>query len=812
LLLTPLQEVKPGSTLAKYERTYQLFVHGYLEKCQYQAEREYRRSLHFDQALADKFLLLEADAMLWRGLNEDAYQILSLWSHADGDKDELVRVRTMQGVALDHLQRFAEASEKFSEAGRLCAGYDYSSCSGLPRARGVMSIARGDLIQAHQQLLESLELAQRHNDKFAQAIAALNLGVVGLQTDHFDEALDWSNSAYRSAISLGAEDLAQAAVSNLGWAYFKLGDSERALKFLDEAAKDAIRLGDPGAEIGVLANAAYIYQSAGDLTRATQMDLQIIKQAKEIRSSEYTINALEDLAHISVGSGDLDAVAKYVEQVTPLIQSNANRLDQLDVMLAQAAVAAGRQQNAQAEQIFRTVEHDPAAEVSMKLQAERELAHLYEIRGDLVSTNRMYRTALNTFESARDQLRDENSKLPFFANVTGIYDDYIHFLVSQHRSDEALLVADQSRARTLAQGLGIDNTNSAADRSRLRPASIAQKTGATLLFYWLGEKESYLWAIGADKTSLYTLPPQKEISQFIQRYHKTLLGFGDPLENSDADGRALYDKLIAPAAESLRSNPKIIVFSDGTLSQLNFETLIAPAPRPHYLIEDATISFAPSLQMLASSHHAGSAQRKLLLIGGAISPGPDYPNLHMASTEMQHIQQQVGARNTVIYAREHATPAAYLNADPHQFSYIHFVAHGIASRTDPLDSAIILSRSPSVEDSFKLHARDIIQHPIRADLVTISACYGSGARSFAGEGPIGLAWAFLRAGAHNVIGALWEVSDESAPRMMSDLYQGLNTGLSPSAALRRAKLAMLRSKKEFRKPFYWAPLQVYTGL
>ena len=77
---------------------------------------------------------------------------------------------------------------------------------------------------------------------------------------------------------------------------------------------------------------------------------------------------------------------------------------------------------------------------------------------------------------------------------------------------------------------------------------------------------------------------------------------------------------------------------------------------------------------------------------------------------------------------------------------------------------------------------------------------------------MGLAWAFLRAGAHNVIGALWEVSDESTPRMMADLYRALGQGQPPKSALREAKLAMLHSKSEFRKPFYWAPLQIYTGL
>jgi CHAT domain-containing protein len=76
---------------------------------------------------------------------------------------------------------------------------------------------------------------------------------------------------------------------------------------------------------------------------------------------------------------------------------------------------------------------------------------------------------------------------------------------------------------------------------------------------------------------------------------------------------------------------------------------------------------------------------------------------------------------------------------------------------------------------------------------------------------VGLSWAFLRAGAHNVIGALWEVSDASTPRLMDQLYDELKKGRSPEAALRSAKLSLLHSDGVFRKPFYWAPFQLYTG-
>jgi CHAT domain-containing protein len=95
--------------------------------------------------------------------------------------------------------------------------------------------------------------------------------------------------------------------------------------------------------------------------------------------------------------------------------------------------------------------------------------------------------------------------------------------------------------------------------------------------------------------------------------------------------------------------------------------------------------------------------------------------------------------------------------------------------------------------------------------VTISSCYGSGIRSYSGEGLVGLTWAFLHAGSHNVIGALWEVSDASTPRLMSDLYDGLAHGASPADALRAAKLAMIHRGDVFRKPYYWGSFQLYAG-
>src|SRR5262249_42438088 len=166
-----------------------------------------------------------------------------------------------------------------------------------------------------------------------------------------------------------------------------------------------------------------------------------------------------------------------------------------------------------------------------------------------------------------------------------------------------------------------------------------------------------------------------------------------------------------------------------------------------------------------------------------------------------------------------ATPASYLASNPGQFRHIHFVTHGTSSTVleNPLDSAIILSPVPGreastadPEGSYHLYGKDIMKTPLHADLVTVSACYGLG-REYSGEGLVGLAWAFLRAGAHQVIAALWEVDDASMPQLMDDFYQEYTHGKSAAEALRDAKLRLLHSNDFHKRPYYWASLQLYTG-
>jgi CHAT domain-containing protein len=799
-----------------------------LADSQQEAEEGYRQFQFFNPEWASKFQLLEAESMERRGMYDDVLRLLFDYRPTSSNPEETIHKLAIEAVALTRQQQVSAADQRLAQAESYCRGGDYAACGGVLRARGILAGKMGQISSAQQFFLKSFSFAQVHQDRFSEASASLNLGWAALQTDHFDEAVDWSKTARRAAEVIGAEGIAQVASGNLGWAYYQLGDGERALEQFLEAEKSAARNGDTRNELIWTIAAGDVYEDSGDLARTVQSYRRALDLAKQIDSKEDIANILEELAQVSVETGKLDEASAYLDQVAPLQQPGQNQLNAY-VMLTQGELAAARRQDWQAETLLRAVRDNPANPTPSRLNAGNELARLFELQGKTQAAERTYRITLAAFESARAQLKHEDSRLPFAANATGIYDGYIHLLVKQGRNEEALAVASQSRARTLAQGLGV--SKAAFQPATLNPRQIAQQAGATLLFYWLGEKQSYLWAITPAKITLIKLPSQAEIVAHIKRYRQALLDLEDPLQTGNPDGQALYQILVAPAAKLIPPNSPVMILADGALSLLNFETLLAPGPSPgispkaghnaepapavHYWIEDATLLSAPSLDLLAAARPARGSSRKLLLLGNPVSPSPDYPSLPLFGAEMTRIKSHFAARHATVFASEQATPAAYLTGHPAQYSYIHFVSHAVASRTDPLDSAIILSGSTlsggnTGEASFKLYARDIMQHPIDARLVTISACYGSGTRSYAGEGLVGLSWAFLRAGAHNVIGALWEVSDDSTPRLMDALYQGLEDGQAPAVALRNAKLDLLYSQSRFSKPFFWAPFQIYT--
>ncbi len=808
----------PNNPQTVYEHAKQTYRNGNIAAAEAEAAKAYEKFHGLSADWAWKFLILRANALHAQAKDHEALALLASEANPPSSGELAIKRLRVQSVACAATGQTEAAERDLQNAERLCSSSVFPACADVFSVRGRLEMNRGHYHAAQDVFEQSLVSARAAGDPFLEADSLLNLSWSADEQTHFDEALDWASAARQISTDQHFADIGQTALGNMGWAYYKLGDREKARQTFAEAEKEAQKLGDLSDQTSWLTNAGYTYMDDGDFSVAEQSFRESLEVARKINSREDIINALIALAFVSEQTNQSPEAKRYADEALAMAKTDGNQRDATYPRLVQGRVAAQQHNPAAAEAAFHEVAESKDAPTFLKWEAERSLARLYEDENQIDAAGREYRVALSTFEAARSEVQRENSRLPFLNNATRIYDDYIQFLVKQHKSDEALRVAEYSRARTLNEGLGFLNSGGTFQPGPLDAAHIARKVGGTIFFYWLGEKQSYLWAVTPQKTTLFPLPPAAEIQASVQRYRKTLLGPLDPLATSNDDGLALYRMLVAPAASLLKSvsslqkkDAKVFIIPDGSLNTLNFETLMVPGDPPHYWIEDVALADASSLRMLAAVRAENKPTGSLLLIGDAVSPNTDYPELRKAAAEIQNVDKHFPPSQQQIFAREHATPAAYLESKPEQFSYIHFVAHGTASRTNPLDSAIVLSKAGAADDSFKLYARDIVHHPLHAELVTISTCYGAGSRAYSGEGLVGLSWAFLRTGAHNVIGALWEVSDLSTPGLMDELYDGLKKGKSPETALRAAKLSMLHSGHSFARPFYWAPFQLYTG-
>src|SRR5262249_38825431 len=207
------------------------------------------------------------------------------------------------------------------------------------------------------------------------------------------------------------------------------------------------------------------------------------------------------------------------------------------------------------------------------------------------------------------------------------------FLIRHGRPGDALRQADLSRARTLAEGLSATRSAKSHSDWSVQPQKLAQRLHATLLFYWLAEKRSYLWAITPEKTQYFTLPPAQEIEPLIKEYADLTLKSSDLAVSAREKGQKLYSTLVAPARHLIPPGSRVVLLSDGVLNTFNPETMIVPESKPHFWIDDATVTTANSLSMLQDAVNRPYApQKSLLLIGDAV-PVPGFPSLPQAKEE-----------------------------------------------------------------------------------------------------------------------------------------------------------------------------------
>jgi CHAT domain-containing protein len=228
--------------------------------------------------------------------------------------------------------------------------------------------------------------------------------------------------------------------------------------------------------------------------------------------------------------------------------------------------------------------------------------------------------------------------------------------------------------------------------------------------------------------------------------------------------------------------------------------------RDDFLIEHYDIGYAPSASLWVRLGERGSSASKEVL---ALAPRAS--TLPGSRDEIEAIGSLYGNSATLLSGRAASEQAFLANAG--RFGVVHLATNGVLNQHNPLFSFVELS--PDSGHDGRLEVHEVFGLTLHTRLLVLSACQtalASGAVSDipAGDDWVGLARAFLGAGAEHVIATLWAVEDRSTARVMKQLHGHLRVGDSVLAALSQAQRETLRNPST-SGPFYWAGFVLVGG-
>ena len=370
-----------------------------------------------------------------------------------------------------------------------------------------------------------------------------------------------------------------------------------------------------------------------------------------------------------------------------------------------------------------------------------------------------------------------------------------------------------------------------------------------LLNYALGERRSFLWIVS--KTSLKTvvLPPRAEIESTARKVY-SLLSESGGVDSADWDGAStkLSTILLAPAIEAIGTK-RIVIVADGTLQYIPFSSLPDPRVRgpvraPMLLSNEiVSIPSASVLDVLRNDRdEAPTPDASVAVFGDPVFSENDerlsvagrkpvrsvnspitraiqipqfgqtgeIPRLPFSRREADSIFESASASVSLKALDFFATRERAVSGELSKYRIVHFATHGILHSEHPELSGIVLSlvneKGEPVNGFLRLN--EIYNMNLNADLVVLSACQTALGKEIRGEGLIGLTRGFMYAGSPRVVASLWKVDDVATAELMKIFYQKmLKENMRPAAALREAKIAMMKQKR-WSSPYYWAAFEL----
>ncbi|MBI2837356.1 MAG: CHAT domain-containing protein [Acidobacteria bacterium] len=784
---------------------------------------------------------LEADR--GRARAETSYRAAAEGFAAVADKRGETLARLSLATFLRQRGRMTEAEEMVDRAAVTASG-DHRLMTRVWIEMGFMAIARGEYSLARSQLSKAEGAAEGEED-YPLALVLDGLGAVASATGDNEEALacfakeavlHWENGDYyeESRVRYNIATLARRLLESGAMT------AERARKLWFDALDAAMRARNLETQAAV-----YCLQ-AQDRDLAPPEALDAAQRALDAARATGNINLMASASRlvalnlILTEPGQAELAFELADKSLALTRLTGSPTTFARACLTRAymRVISGDRPKAIAESLaaldaierIRDLQRDDA--VRARLFSEWAFAY-YQLSGYLLGspadlnaafavTERMRaRVLLDALDAARStaalspRSALDRQRLAVLDQIAQLQKTLLGGELSGHERSEAVERLDNLEVQegTLREEIAQSDPRFAVVRHPDIPAiAEVQRRLATdemLLSFQLSEREqlggateggSWLIAITRTSSRVFALPDRRMLEAQVDLF-TGMVSRRDGQEAAAA--AALYRDLLAPAMRIMPAAiRRLVIVPDGSLHRLPFSALRARSEGPP-LIAQYDLCLVPSVTVwlrwlkklapaadrpaivFADPHLVregkANAFERLRLLDADELPGA----LPYARIEGRMITRFLGAGSLLLEGTD-ASEDALKQTDLRRYGILYFATHVVIDERNPDRSAVLLAPSPPSEDGL-LQSRDIIGLRLNGQVVVLFGCRSVTGTQLRGEGVMGIARAFLQAGARTVVGSLWPLRDAEASGLSEGFCEHLAMGHDVAASLAAAQ-------------------------
>ena len=701
----------------------------------------------------------------------------------------------------------------------------------------------GDFRKALEYHERHLKIAKEVGDRAGEGRSYGNLGNAYHSLGDFKEAIEYHERRLKIAKEVGDRAGEGGSYCNLGNAYHSLGDFRKAMKYHERHLKIAKEVGDRAGEGNSYGNLGNTYDGLGDFKKAIEYHERHLKIAKEVGDRAGEGSSYGNLGNAYGRLEDFKKAIEHHERRLKIAKEVGDRTGE-GSSYGNLGNAYGRLGDFKKAIEYHELDLKIAKEVGDRAGEGSSYCNLgifFESQGCLKKAHDCYCSSVQLFNDLRKQLQSKDEWKISYRNVNNVaYTRLWRLILKQGDVVEALFAVEEGRAQALRDLMNSKYQSKAPHTGLKMTCDTLSYLLSDAVFMAVHEREIIFWIIqnGKDvqlrRREISDNKSKKNASKVLESLiqnarEKIGVRGGLKCENRSLDRksweafskkrdqtisqpthpdtnplRTLYDFIISPIKDLIISNELIFV-PEGPLCLAPYAAFMDSNSK--YLSESFRIRVIPSLNSLKMIKDCSADYHKksgALLVGdpwleGVRDCGLNLEQLPFAKMEVEMIGRIL---NTTPLTGKEATKAEVLRRLS-STALVHIAAHGrietgeIALAPNPTRASQIL-----VED-FLLTMSDVMRVQMRAELVVLSCCH-SGRGEIKAEGVVGIARAFLGAGARCVVVSLWAIDDKATLEFMKSFYLHIAEGRSASESLNRA-MKCLRESEKFSEVKNWAP-------